>query len=236
MTSVRRVKLSDFAVSQGLTYLGAYKLWNSGAIEGLQLPTGTILVSGWKNEVTEKLPALVTNANKAVVYARVSSTQNKDNLASQAARLEKYSQACGYQVVKVVKETGSGLNDQRPELLKLLEEDTDIWDVLVVEHKDRLTRFGFTYLEVLVKHKGQRIDIVNPSSKDTDSDDLMEDFVSTLTSFCARLYGRRRSRRHAEAIVALAASKAKPNKTGSTVTTKDAPQTELATEVVGDVF
>jgi putative resolvase len=101
--------------------------------------------------------------------------------------------------VLVVKETGSGLNEQRPKLLKLFSRDD--WDVLVVEHKDRLTRFGFGFLEIAAARGRQRIEVVNQTAE-TDTDDLMQDFVSVVTSFCARLYGRRRSQRRTEQLIA----------------------------------
>ena len=196
MTTPSRTKLADFARSQGLTYKGAYQLWTTGAIEGIRLPTGTILVNGWKNE--NNVPERGTS--RAIIYARVSSSQNKDNLNSQAERLTKYATASGFQTVKVVKETGSGLNDARPKLLKLLQDDS--WDVLVVEHKDRLTRFGFSYLELLTSKSGQRIEVVNADKAAGDTEDLMQDFVSVITSFCARLYGPRRSKRKTEQLIA----------------------------------
>jgi len=84
---------------------------------------------------------------KAAVYARVSSGENKPNLASQAERLTRYATANGWPVMAVVQEVGSGVNDQRKKLEKLLQDDS--WNILVVEHKDRLTRFDFNYLLML---------------------------------------------------------------------------------------
>ena len=69
--------------------------------------------------------------------------------------------------------------------------------MIVVEHRDRCTRFGFTYIEQLLAMQGRRLEVVFP--KDTD-DDLMNDFVSVITSMAARMYGRRNSRRKAEHI------------------------------------
>lgn len=69
---------------------------------------------------------------------------------------------------------------------------------VVVEHKDRLTRFGFTYIECAVKNNGGEIVVIN--TKEDEKDELMEDFVSIITSFCARIYGKRRSERKRIAI------------------------------------
>lgn len=105
--------------------------------------------------------------------------------------------AKGYKVDKVVKETGSGLNDNRQKLLSLLL-DKSI-DIIVVEHKDRLARFGLNYIQQLLAMQNRHIEIVN--NVDSETDDLMQDFVSIITSFCARLYGKRRTKRNTEKLI-----------------------------------
>ena len=94
------------------------------------------------------------------------------------------------------------MNDTRPKLLRLLTDPT--LTLVVVEHKDRLTRFGFNYIEQLLTRSVQdrRIEVVNLAENGNASQDLIQDFVSIVTSFCARLYGQRRSKRKAERIIA----------------------------------
>lgn len=139
-----------------------------------------------------------SNADTQVaVYARVSSSENRNNLERQADRLVSYCNAKGYKVAKVVKEVGSGLNDKRPRLEKLLT-DTSI-TVIVVEHKDRLARFGLNYIQKLLGLHGRRIEIVN--NVDGEREDLVQDFVSVITSFCSRLYGQRRTKRKTEQLI-----------------------------------
>ena len=72
-------------------------------------------------------------------------------------------------------------------------------DIIIVEHKDRLARFGINYIEKLLALDGRKIEIVNPQMNERD--DLMQDFVSIVTSFCARLYGKRRTKRQTEKII-----------------------------------
>jgi putative resolvase len=103
----------------------------------------------------------------------------------------------GYQVVKLVKEVGSGVNDSRPKLLSLLRDP--LITRLVVEHKDRLTRFGFRYIETLLAIQGRTIEVVNPAENNTE--DLLHDLASIVYSICARLYGQRRAKRKAEHLV-----------------------------------
>jgi putative resolvase len=82
-------------------------------------------------------------------------------------------------VAAVVKEIGSGVNDTRPKLLKLL--TTPTITLMVVEHKDRLTRFGFNYIEQWLAMQGRQIEVVNLA--ENGKEDLIQDFVSIVTSF-----------------------------------------------------
>jgi putative resolvase len=183
------MKLSQYAKQQGISYRTALRWFRSGAIAGYQAPSGTIIVQ-------EEKPVSVL-AQKVAIYARVSSAEHPANLDRQAERLVAYASARGYQVSKVVKEIGSGVTDKRPKFLALLADPTI--SHIVVEHKDRLTRFGFRYIETLLKTTGREIEVVNTDENDTE--DLLSDLASIIYSFCARLYGQRRAKRKTEKIV-----------------------------------
>ena len=71
--------------------------------------------------------------------------------------------------------------------------------VCIVEHQDRLTRFGFNYIKLLCEHIGCEIIVVNQAENETQ--DLMQDFISIITSFCARICGQRRCKRKTEKII-----------------------------------
>ena len=103
----------------------------------------------------------------------------------------------GYQVTQVIKEIASGVNDSRPKLLGLLKDQQATR--IVVEHKDRLTRFGFRYLETLLELQGRTIEVVNLA--DNEKEDLITDLVAIVSSFTARLYGQRRAKRKTERLV-----------------------------------
>lgn len=98
------------------------------------------------------------SASQIALYARVSSADQKDDLARQLERLRDYAAAKGYTVAKEVIELASGLNDSRPQLAKLLT-DTTI-GTMIVEHKDRLTRFGFEDIRKLLEVQHRRIEVV----------------------------------------------------------------------------
>jgi len=134
-----------------------------------------------------------TKEIRAVIYARVSShKQKKDgNLERQVERLRNYCSARGYKIVDVITDVASGLKEDRGGLIKLFDmvENKKI-DVVVVEFKDRLTRFGFDYLQRCFSSHGVRIEVVEETEKNY-FEELIEDFVSIIISFAARIYGKR---------------------------------------------
>lgn len=191
------MKLSAYAKQQGVSYQTAWRMWQRGELPAHQLPSGTVIV-----DVAPTPPAI--RPQKVAVYARVSSAEHRKNLDSQAERVAAFCAAKGWHVAKVVKECGSGVNDQRPQFLALLA-DTSMSHI-VVEHKDRCSRFGVAYIQTLLKTQGRELVIVNEADNEADNgqEDLMQDFVAIITSFTARLYGRRRaSRKKTQLLAAL---------------------------------
>src|SRR5260221_7785303 len=144
------MKLSDYAKQVGVTYKTAWQWWKAGQLDAYQLPTGTIIV---------REPQ--TAASGVALYARVCSVDQKDDAVRQMQRLRDYAAARGYPVVAEVLEIASGLNDARPKLTKLLT-DRRV-GVLVVEHRDRLTRFGYSYITTLLELQGRRVEAMYPS-------------------------------------------------------------------------
>ncbi|QXJ30785.1 IS607 family transposase [Saccharolobus shibatae] len=129
---------------------------------------------------------------RAVIYARVSSADQKEDLERQINYLTNYATAKGYKVVEVLKDVASGLNTQREGLLKLfkLVEGRSI-DVVVITYKDRLTRFGFEYIEEFLSTMGVRIEVVFTEEPKDITQELMEDLISIITSFAGKIYGMR---------------------------------------------
>jgi putative resolvase len=184
------MKLSEYAKKAGVSYKTAHRWWKAGQLKGYQIPaTGTIIVE--TDEPVEVEPV-------ALIYARVSSAEAKQNLERQATRLSDYATARGYRIYKVVKEVGSGLNDNRKLLTNALQDKN--YNILVAEHGDRVTRFGLNYIKLLLSATGKRLEIVNDA--DNGKDELMQDLVSVITSFVQRIYGLRRAKRKTEKIIA----------------------------------
>ena len=174
------MKLSQYCKLKGITYRTGYQWFRDGYIKNAyQTPTGTILIDEDKE--------LVDIPERVVVYARVSSYERKDTLTTQAQRCVDFANARGLEVHQVYKEIASGMNDNRKQFWKMIESNPT---TIIIENKDRLTRFGFNYIERLLDKKCKII-IMNT---DKDEADLIKDLISIITSFCCRLYGMRRGK------------------------------------------
>ena len=165
------MKLSEYARRMGVSYKTAWRWWRAGELDAYQAATDTVIV-----REPAPVAAHLPTSERVAVYARVSAAETRPNLEGQAERLVAYCAAKGYQVPQVVKEVGSGVNDSRPKFLKLLA-DTSI-TVIVVEHKDRATRFGFRYRETLLERHGRRVEGVNLADKGRE--DLVADLVAIV--------------------------------------------------------
>ena len=178
------MKLSQYAKRAGVTYKTAWRWWKQGQLDASQTPTGMVIV----REPVLPAPAL----GRVARYARVSSADQQAGLDRQRQRLRDYAAANGDSVAKEVSEMASGLNDHRPKLSKLLTDPTI--GTIVVEHQDRLTRFGYEYIRQLLETQGRHLEVLFPSETD---DELVDDLVAVLTSMATRLYGRRTAKRRA---------------------------------------
>jgi predicted site-specific integrase-resolvase len=181
------MKLSSWAKLQGITYRTAWNLFCQDKIPGAyKLESGTIIVP-------DKISQAKTE--RCVIYCRVSNQSRKQEMEYQVSRCIDFCSAKGYSVEKVYKEVASGMNDTRRELLNMLNSNPTI---IVVENKDRLTRFGFNYLSLLLEKQNCKIEVIH--NEDNDEHDIMKDMISIMTSFCCRLYGLRRGQNKANKI------------------------------------
>jgi putative resolvase len=144
------MKLSEWARGQGVSYRTALNWFHAGAlpVPARQLPTGTILVE----------PS-AEPSGKTVVYCRVSSADQRDDVERQAGRVAEEAGERGITLDATVTEVGSGLDGNRAKLRKILA-DPQV-SRIVVEHRDRLARFGVEHLEAALAATGRRIIVLN---------------------------------------------------------------------------
>lgn len=186
------MKLSAWAIQQGITYKTAWRMWKQGRlpVPATQLPTGTIIL-----DVTAHRPSGVA------LYARVSSADQKSDLDRQLARLSEYAAKHRLLVIDSVKEVGSGLNGHRCGMMRLLK-NPEI-SAIVVEHRDRLMRFGIEYVESALAAQGRELIVIEPEEM---TDDIVRDLHEVIVSMCARLYGKRAAKNRAARALAAAAA------------------------------
>ncbi len=180
------MKLSEWARANHVHPKTAYRWWRQGTlpVPARQVSARTILV--------EQPPPAGGGGGGAGLYARVSSHDQRADLDRQVARLSQWAATAGVAVVRVEAEVASGMNGHRPKLRRLLADPSVT--AVVVEHRDRLARMNAELVEAALAAAGRRLVVVEAGEVD---DDLVRDVVEVLTSFCARLYGRRSARNRA---------------------------------------
>lgn len=184
------IKVSQYAKIMGLHPLTINRHFHQGLIDGYQdEKTKTIYLINpeWK----ERQNKSTQTSNRVILYARVSSASNQKSLDGQIDRMRNYAAAKGYQIVDEVKEIASGINDQRPKFTKILKRHD--YDILLSEHRDRLTRFGFNYIRTLLNNQGIKVEVINEITDQ--KQEMMDDFISIVTSFCHQLYGRNQKKK-----------------------------------------
>jgi putative resolvase len=181
------VNLTEWAHAQGIHVQTAYRWYREGTLPvPVQKVGRLILVSaGTAAEAARK-------AEGAGLYARVSSQDQKPGLDGQVARMSSWAAEAGLPVVRVEAEVGSGMDGSRAKVRRLLSDPAVT--VVVVEHRDRLGRMNTELAEAALSAHNRRLVVLDDSEV---TDDLVRDMVEVLTSFCARLYGRRSARNRA---------------------------------------
>lgn len=152
-----------------------------------------------------------TSIVRVATYSRVSSHEQKQkgDLERQNGRVLAYCVKKTYKVVKSYEEVGSGMSDTRPKLRNLFDliKNKEI-DRVIVEHKDRLTRFNFQFLEDFFASHDVKIEWMEDVLGKSYEQELVEDMLTLMSSFSNKIYGKRsaenRKKNKQEKLVALA--------------------------------
>jgi putative resolvase len=135
------------------------------------------------------------SAKNCVIYCRVSTTIQRENLKRQRARLETYAVANGYSIEKIYEDIASGMNFKRKGLLKVLNYcQTYAIKAVIIEFKDRLARFGVELIQAMLTSFGTELVIVNRVESDY-KQEIIDDMIAIIVHFSSRLYGKRRGRK-----------------------------------------
>ena len=189
------IKASEYAKLFGNHYRTIIRHYKAGLIEGFTNQYGRVYLKNPKYQKKENLES----DNKVILYARVSSSTNKGSLDGQIERLRNYASTKGYKIVGEYKEVASGLNDNRRIFNQILERDD--YNILLSEHRDRITRFGYHYLERLLNRLNIKLEVINEI--ETKDKEIIDDFIFIITSFCDKIYGNKRKQKTNEIIRSL---------------------------------
>ncbi|WP_094791390.1 IS607 family transposase [Streptomyces kasugaensis] len=190
------MNLTEWARAQGIAPRTAYRWFREGTlpVPAERVGPRTILV----NIDANTSPSVTGGVG---LYARVSSRDQKPDLERQTARLSAWAAKAGQKVVRVESEIASGVNGCRAKAKRLLADPAVT--TVVVERKDRLGRMNVELIEAALSATGRRLVVLDDGEVE---DDLVRDMVEVLTSFCARLYGRRSAKNRARKALEAAAA------------------------------
>jgi len=143
-------------------------------------------------EINRILGIIPSETRKTVLYARVSSHDQVKDLESQETLLEQFAVKNGYSDIVKLMDVGSGLNPKRPNFTKMLKliNQREV-AVVIIAYRDRLTRFGFEYLEAYFQSHGTKILVLNQEEIQDPQKELVADLIAIITSFSGKIYGLR---------------------------------------------
>ena len=194
------ITIGEVAQRLGKTTTTIRRWEREGIIKALRTPTGHRIFP--ETEINRVLGITSKEAKnfeqkRVALYARVSTRkqQQAGNLTRQSERLLAYAEKNNYSIVLNIKDLGSGLNEKRRGLKRVLQaiQQEEI-DTILIEYKDRLARFGYKYLKQYANSYGVMIVVIDEQPKKELEAELVEDMIAIVTSFAARIYGRRSQR------------------------------------------
>lgn len=190
-TNITNYKPKDFAELLGVSVKTLQRWDREGILKANRTPTDRRYYTydqylQFKGVQTENDPRGV------VIYARVSTKNQKDDLQNQVEFLKQFCNAKGMIVDQCIEDFGSGLNYNRKKWNKLLEEvmENKI-KVIVISGKDRFIRFGYEWFEKFCETFHTKIMVVNNEAL-SPKEELVQDMISILQAFSCRLYGLRK--------------------------------------------
>lgn len=163
----------------------------NGKLNSIRSPGGHRL---FKLSEVQNILMCATPKKTCVIYARVSSTKQKadGNLERQVQRLKKYAEEHGYEILRVFQEQASGINENRKQLATLMKmAENKEFSVLLIEFPDRLARFGYKYIERFLQSHDVMIISTHKTEPKSSQAELVDDLLSIITVFSARMYGKR---------------------------------------------
>ncbi|MBY9006420.1 MAG: IS607 family transposase [Candidatus Lokiarchaeota archaeon] len=194
------LKIGDVATLLGVTTQTLRNWTNSGYMNTLIGKGGHRRFRRSEVERLMELKEREDNIKKCLLYYRVSSSIQKDNLECQLERLTSFALSNGFIIEGIYKDIVSGMNFKRRGLLKLLKYcQKQRISTVIIEYKDRLARFGVDLLREFLSSFGTELLIVNATNSNY-KQEIIDDMIAIIIHFSSRLYGKRKGRNKANKI------------------------------------
>ena len=214
-------KPQEFAEMVGVSVKTLQRWDNEGKLKAFRTPSNRRYYT--HNQYVEYMGKTVQDKDcrKTIIYTRVSTSNQKDDLKNQVEFLKQYANAKGIIVDEIFEDVGSGLNYNRKKWNKLIEHcmENKI-DSIMVTHKDRFIRFGYEWFERFLGKYDVKIIVVNNETL-SPNEELVQDIISILHVFSCKIYGMRKYKKKIEEDEEIAKSLQNGNKSIRTTKTKD---------------
>lgn len=206
-------KPQDFAEMIGVSVKTLQRWDNDGRLKAFRTPTDRRYYT--HKQYIDYMGDGNSKHGKTVIYTRVSTSNQKNDLNNQVEFLKQYANAKGIIVDEIFEDIGSGLNYNRKKWNKLIEDCMlGLIKTVIVAHKDRFIRFGYEWFERFLKSNGVEIIVVN-NEKTSPEQELVNDLISIIHIFSCRIYGLRKYKKQIggdEEIAKELQNRDKPNK------------------------
>ena len=216
----KNYKPKEFAELLNVSVLTLQRWDNAGKLKAFRTPTNRRYYT-YEQYLEFKGINSVNIHRKTVVYTRVSTNGQKDDLKNQIEFLLNFTSSKGIIVDEIIEDIGSGLNYNRKKWNKLIEEcmENKI-DSIIVTHKDRFIRFGYDWFERFLSKFNVKIIVVNNELL-SPQEELVQDIISILHVFSCRIYGLRKYKKKIERDEEIAKSLQSGNKTDNKTNAED---------------
>ena len=187
------LRIGDIKNKYKLTHNSLKKWENKGLIKSYKTPGGH---RRYLESDIQHLLKIDRTSPKVAIYGRVSTKKQEENLNRQVERLRHYCKERGYVNPIEFIEVASGLNDKRRQFNKMIDAviRKEI-SLIVVEYKDRLSRFGLRFIYRFFEGLGCKIEVIEIESSKDENKELVDNMLALITSFSARLYRKRDGRK-----------------------------------------
>ena len=206
-------KPQEFAEMIGVSVKTLQRWDNDGKFKAYRTPTDRRYYT--HKQYVDYIGDSNSKHGKTIIYTRVSTNSQKDDLTNQVEFLKQYANAKGIIIDEIFEDVGSGLNYNRKKWNKLIEDCMlGVIKTIIIAHKDRFIRFGYDWFERFLKANGVEIIVVN-NEKLSPEQELVNDLISIIHVFSCRIYGLRKYKKKIEEDEDIAKELQNGNKTNS---------------------